>query len=210
MAWQAIFKRQYGKKGNTDVADTLWRHPSWQLLTKQTDLALYIMKYIPKTSNQNTVDDSSRHKRDTQHLHHIPKKVEKKSNQSIKIYYSVCQCHLQYVIFNVLSKSMLNCLPHPIIELSHTCLVVADGTAKQCISFQCSAILCNWATVLHSKWQQSIFRHAEYLQTNTRILQRRQMGLFDFSGLFCAREIFCESLTSVFLCSNALDYVPDL
>lgn len=210
MAWQAIFKRQYGKKGNTDVADTLWWHPSWQLLTKQTDLALYIMKYIPKTSKETQLMIHQ----DTSETHNIYitflKKMEKKSNQSIKIYYSVCQCHLQYVIFNVLSKSMLNCLPHPIIELSHTCSVVADGTAKQCISFQCSAILCNWATVLHSKWQQSIFRHAEYLQTNTRILQRRQMGLFDFSGLFCAREIFCESLTIVFLCSNTLDYVTDL
>lgn len=108
---------------------------------------------------------------------------------------------------------MHNCLPHHIIELSHTCLAVADGTAKQCISFQCSAILCNWATVLHSKWQRSIFRHTDYLHKNTRIFQKRsrQMGRFDFTGLFCAGTIFSERVWQLlfFLCNTTVDCVTD-
>lgn len=103
------------------------------------------------------------------------------------------------------------CLPHHIIELCHTCLVVADGTAKQCISFQCSAILSNWATVLHSKWQRSIFRLSDYLHKNMRIIQKRsrQMGRFDFTGLFYAREISSERAWQLFLCNTRVDCVTD-
>lgn len=39
---------------------------------------------------------------------------------------------------------------------------------KQCVSFPCCAILCNWATVWHSECQRSAFRH-ENILTNGRI-----------------------------------------
>lgn len=117
----------------------------------------------------------------------------------------------QYVLFSALPKPQYNCLPHHIIELSHTCLVVADGTAKQCISFQCSAILCNWATVLHPKWQWTIFRHTlfaqEYENDSREISTNGQIWLHWF--VLCQKEIQWESDNCFFLCNTRVDCVTD-
>lgn len=44
------------------------------------------------------------------------------------------------------------------------------------------------------------FLDTHYLHKNTRMIQERsrQMGRFDFTGLFCARKRFSESLTTAF------------
>lgn len=62
------------------------------------------------------------------------------------------------LISNALPKPRYNYLPHHIMGWSHTCLEVADGTAKQCISFHRSALPCNSATAEHFKKCRYIFR----------------------------------------------------
>lgn len=56
------------------------------------------------------------------------------------------------------------------------------------------------------------FLDTDYLHKNTRIFQKRsrQMGRFDFTGLFCARMIFSERVWQLlFLCNTTVDCVTD-
>lgn len=104
-------------------------------------------------------------------------------------------------------------MPHHFIEVCHTSVEVASA-AKQYISFQCSAAVRSWATLSPSKWQRSIFRLADYLHKNMRIIQQRsrQMSRFDSIRFgLCRRDFQWERVFFSFFFSwnTRLDCVTD-